>query len=484
VATAVVGIPLGGVRCAGRPEFCAAKTQILTRRIRVRYKSVLSCFLALSALSIQGRAVQTEDQPRLTGRWVARADIYGTPVYLRLELDQQGEKLTGTSNGDRLEGTVNGNSMHVLVKPSSLMKDGEDGMEELTGTLQNGIISGIMVWTEADNPTHPTSVRFTATPAPSRRIGPPQRFEFTPTVFYQQFSAFNKPVLTVSPGDTIHTTTVDARGVDLGGVRRFMRSGNPETGPFYVSTAMPGDTLVVHLKRLRLNRDWAISDDGIVNRGLNRNLAIAMNGQKSVRWHLDLAKGVASPEDPGEHLAHYFVPLHPMLGCVGVAPSPSQPTTPDTGDSGGWGGNMDFNEIVEGATVYLPVETIGALLYVGDGHAAQGDGELNGDALETSMDVEFTVDVIPGKHIPYLRVESPTHMIAMGLDGSLDEAFRSATANMAQWLKDEYKLTPSEIAEVLGTAAEYKVSEVADRNAGIVLKISKERLQTLTPTAK
>jgi len=315
-------------------------------------------------------------------------------------------------------------------------------------------------------------------------MGPPQRFEFTPTVFYQQFSAFNKPVLTVSPGDTIHTTTVDARGVDLGGVRRFMRSGNPETGPFYVSTAMPGDTLVVHLKRLRLNRDWAISDDGIVNRGLNRNLAIAMNGQKSVRWHLDLAKGVASPEDPGEHLAHYFVPLHPMLGCVGVAPSPSQPTTPDSGDSGGWGGNMDFNEIVEGATVYLPVETIGALLYVGDGHAAQGDGELNGDALETSMDVEFTVDVIPGKHIPYLRVESPTHMIAMGLDGSLDEAFRSATANMAQWLKDEYKLTPSEIAEVLGTAAEYKVSEVADRNAGIVLKISKERLQTLTPTAK
>jgi acetamidase/formamidase len=145
---------------------------------------------------------------------------------------------------------------------------------------------------------------------------------------------------------------------------------------------------------------------------------------------------------------------------------------------------MDFNEIVEGATVYLPVETIGALLYVGDGHAAQGDGEINEDALETSMDVEFTVDLIPGKHIPYLRVESPTHIIAMGLDGSLDEAFRSATANMAQWLKDEYKLTPSEIAEFLGTAAEYKVSEVADRNAGIVLKISKERLRTLTPTAK
>lgn len=450
----------------------------------MRYKSVLNCLLALAAFSLPGHASQAEEQPRLTGRWVVSADIYGTPVYLRLELNQQGEQLTGASNGDKLEGAVHGNSIHFLVKPSSLMNDGEGGAEEFTGTLQNGSISGVMVWTEADNPTHPTSVQFTAAPAPSRRMGPPQRFDFTPTAFYSRFSAFNKPVLTVSPGDSIHTTTVDARGVDLGGVRRAMRTGNPETGPFYVSTAMPGDTLVVHLKRLRLNRDWAISEDGIVSRGLNPNLAIAMNGDKSVRWHLDLARGVASPQDPGEHLTHYFVPIHPMLGCIAVAPSPSQATIPDTGDSGGWGGNMDFNEIVEGATVYLPVETVGALLYLGDGHAAQGDGELNGDALETSMDVEFTVDLIPGKPIPYVRVESPTHLIAMGLEGSLDEAFRTATANMAQWLKEEYKLTPSEIAEVLGSAAEYKVSEVADRNAGIVLKISKERLQALTPAAK
>jgi amidase len=455
----------------------------LARRIRMRYKAVLSYLLALSALSIQGRAAQTEEQHRLTGRWDVKADIYSTPVYLRLELAQQGEKLTGTSNGDKLEGSVNGSSIHVLVKPSSLMKDGEIGTEELKGTFQNGIISGTLVWTEADNPTHPTSVQFTATPALLRRKGPLQRYGFTPTVFYRQFSALNKPVLTVSPGDTIHTTTLDALGVDAGGVRRAMR-GNPQTGPFYVATAMPGDTLVVHLKRLRLNRDWAISTDGIVSRGLNRGLASQMkDGGKLVRWHLDLAKGVASPEKPGEHLAHYSVPLRPMLGGIGVAPSPSQ-AAPDTRDSGSWGGNMDFNENVEGATVYLPVGTVGALLYVGDGHAAQGDGELNGDALETSMDVEFTVDVIPGERIPNPRVESPTHIIAMGVDGSLDEAFRSATANMAQWLKDEYKLTPSEIAEMLGTAAEYKVSEVADRNVGIVLKISKERLRTLTPTAK
>jgi amidase len=145
---------------------------------------------------------------------------------------------------------------------------------------------------------------------------------------------------------------------------------------------------------------------------------------------------------------------------------------------------MDFNEIVEGATIYLPVNVPGALLYFGDGHAAQGDGELNGNALETSMDVELTVDVIPGKRIMGPRVESATHITAMGLGGSLDDAFRTATASMADWLTSEYQLTPSEMAQVLGTAAEYKVSEVADRNAGIVLKISKERLSALTPAAK
>jgi acetamidase/formamidase len=167
-----------------------------------------------------------------------------------------------------------------------------------------------------------------------------------------------------------------------------------------------------------------------------------------------------------------------MLGCVATAPPPAA-AAPGTGDSGGYGGNMDFNDVIEGATVYLPVRTPGAMLYLGDGHAAQGDGELNGNALETSMDVEFTVDVIPGKGVPGPRVESATHIMAVGLDGSIDDAFRDATTNMANWLTDKYGLTPSEVAEVLGTSAEYKVSEVADRNAGVALKINKDRLQAL-----
>ncbi|MGO4884590.1 MAG: acetamidase/formamidase family protein [Bryobacteraceae bacterium] len=412
--------------------------------------------------------------PNLTGRWFAVADLYGTPINLGMELTQQGDKVTGKVFGDKLEGTLTGNALHFIAK------DGRGGSEELTATVEGGTISGTMILIRGGDKDHPSTHSFTATRVPERRAGTPQRHEFTPTKFYRQFSAANPPVLRISPGDTVHTTTVDAGGTDEKGVTRVL-GGNPETGPFYIETAAPGDTLVVHLTRLRLNRDWAISDDGLVDRAVDSDLAVKMkDGFKDVRWHLDRDRGVATSEKPGDHLANFTVPLKPMLGCVATAPNSAQ-APPGTGDSGRWGGNMDFNEIVEGATVYLPVNVPGALLYVGDGHAAQGDGELNGNALETSMDVEFTVNVLPGKSLPAPRVESATHLMAMGLAGSLDDAFRDATSNMAEWLEGDYKLTPSEIAQVLGTSAEYKVSEVADRNAGIVLKLAKDRLARLKP---
>jgi amidase len=415
--------------------------------------------------------------PSVAGRWVVTSDFYGTTLLFSLELKQDGDKLTGDFDGDKLEGTIQGGAIHFLAK------DEQGSTEECTAKVQGDAMSGALVFANTDDTEPPSTHQFTAKIVLQRKVGPPQRHEFTPTVFYRQFSAANKPVLTVSPGDTIHTTTVDAGGKDEKGVTRVV-GGNPETGPFYVETAAPGDTLVVHLTRLRLNRDFAESDDFLVGRAVDSGLAVKMkDAGKDVRWHLDTQRGVATPDKPAEHLKQYTVPLRPMLGCVAVAPGLAQ-AAPGTGDSGRWGGNMDFNEIVEGATIYLPVSVPGALLYVGDGHAAQGDGELNGNALETSMDVEFTVDVIPGKSVRGPRVESATHIMAMGLSGSLDDAMREATASMAQWLTDEYKLTPSEVAQVLGTSAEYKVSEVADRNAGIVLKISKERLLPLTSAAK
>lgn len=436
-------------------------------------RTVFILYLLLSGAAAGRAAAQEPPTPApLAGRWVVTADFHGTPLYFNLELQQDGEKLAGTFDGDKLEGTVRSGAIHVLAK------DERGGSEEVKGTVEGAAMRGTATFVGGDDPDHPATHAFTATRVRARRTGAPERHEFVPNAFYRRFSPENKPVLTIWPGDTVHTTTVDAGGTDEKGVTRVL-GGNPETGPFYVETAAPGDTLVVRLLRLRLNRDWAVSDDGIVDRATDSDLAVKIkDGWKNVRWRLDRTRGVATPEKPAEHLARYAVPLRPMLGCVAVAPPPAQ-APPGTGDSGRWGGNMDFNEVVEGATVYLPVGNPGALLYVGDGHALQGDGELNGNALETSMDVEFTVEVIPGKRISSPRVESATHIMAMGLGGSLEEAMRGATSAMADWLAEDYKLTPSEVAQVLGTAAEYRISEVADRNAGIVLKLDKERLKGL-----
>jgi amidase len=413
----------------------------------------------------------------MTGRWEVTADFFGTPLYYPLHLSQRGDTLTGDFSGDTLAGTVHGNAVHFLAK------DTEGGTEEFTGTLQGSTLSGSSIWIASDERDHPATHAFTAVLVPpvAHHPGAARRYDFTPTVFYREFSPRNPPALRLTPGDTLHSWSVDAGGRDAHGVRRVL-GGNPQTGPFYVEGAMPGDILVVHLTRIRLNRDWAMSDDAVVGRGLDPDLSVKMkDGGKDVRWHLDLAKGTAAPDDSAlaPHLARgYSVPLRPMLGCIATA-APASRAAPNTGDSGPYGGNMDFNEITEGATVYLPVYVPGALLYFGDGHAAQGDGELTGNALETSMDIELTVDIIPAKSLPSPRVESATHIMVIGLAGSIDDAFRSATANMADWLEADYQLTPSEIAQVLGSAAEYKVSEVADRNAGVVLKIDKARLRAL-----
>ena len=409
----------------------------------------------------------------ISGEWLVTQTLYGNPLYQRMTLTLQNGKLTGVVDGDKLEGTVNGNAIHFIARNE------DNDTSEFTGVLNGGTIAGKVVGTDGSDPNEKTENELTATRAPERPAGPAKRHEFTPTVFYRQFSASNAPVLKVMPGDTVHTTTVDAGGADEHGVRRVL-GGNPETGPFYIETAWPGDTLVVHFNWIRLNRDYAISDDAIVSRALDSDMSVKMkDGGKTVRWRLDRQRGIATTEKPGDHLKEFSVPLRPMLGCVATAPGFAS-APPPTGDSGRFGGNMDFNEIVEGVTAYLPVNQPGALLYVGDGHAAQGDGELNGNALETSMDVEFSVDVLHNKRFNTPRVESDSQIMTIGLGGSLEDSLRTAISGMSQWLEQDYGLTPSEIAQVLGTSVQLNIGEVADRNAGVAAKLSKARLQQLS----
>jgi amidase len=441
--------------------------------------SVISVLMLCACTALSFALGQTAGpETDVSGNWIMSADLFGTTRYLRMELKQDGDRLSGTYTGDKLTaGTMSSGAIHLLATS-------DDGTtSDVSATVKNGIITGSAIETDSKDKDHPLKYTFTARRVMALRHGVPQRHEFTPTVFYRQFSPSNKPVLTIAPGDTVHTTTVDAGGADEKGIKRVM-GGNPQTGPFYIEGAEPSDTLVVHILKLRLNRDYAVSDDGVDESAMNSELAVMMkDGGKTVRWHIDAAKSVADPEGAGPDLANFTVPLKPMLGCIATAVGPTQ-APPPTGDSGGWGGNMDFNEIGEGATVYLPVANPGALLYLGDAHAEQGDGELNGNALETSMDVEFSVDVIPGTHLFGRRIETPTHIVTMGLSASLDDALKGATDGMAKWLNEDYKLTPSETAQVLGTTAEYKVTEVADRNSGVVLEIDKKRLMGLMKKTK
>ncbi len=285
-------------------------------------------------------------------------------------------------------------------------------------------------------------------------------------------------MLRLFPGDSVKTRTADSRGQDFDGKPRAPR-GNPQTGPFYVEGAMPGDTLVVHLDRVRTNRDTAYQTNSVSTNallpGYIQTLPKPDPGPGGfATWKLDAASGTATLATPGERLAGYKVKLQPMLGCIGVAPPRDE--TLGSGHLGVYGGNMDFREMREGVTLYLPVFQPGALLYLGDGHALQGDGELPGQGLETSLDVQFTVDVIENNALGQPRLEDDDYVMVMGVGPSLDDALKQATTGMSRWLAETYRLTPTDIAAVLGTAMQYQIAEVVDSEYNIVAKLPKTAL--------
>jgi acetamidase/formamidase len=166
-----------------------------------------------------------------------------------------------------------------------------------------------------------------------------------------------------------------------------------------------------------------------------------------------------------------------MIGGLGVAPARDEAFR--TQQLGYFGGNLDYNGLTEGTTVYLPVAREGGLLYVGDVHAAQGAGELTGDALETSAEVELRIDVRPGNTIVAPLAENADFLMSMGVAGSMEAALRQATTQLAQWLQHDYGLSAGEAALVLGAAAQIEVAEVADPQVNIVAKIPKAVLAPL-----
>ena len=244
-----------------------------------------------------------------------------------------------------------------------------------------------------------------------------------------------------------------------------------------------GDVLAITIIKLSLNRNFATTLNAFIPKILRQPTAKKLwRDAKLVKWNLDITGNTASPLKKYDHLATLKIPLHPFLGSVGVAPPGASSIS--SGGFGSWGGNLDFSEIREGATLYLPVFHDGAFLYLGDGHALQGDGELNGDALETSLNFAFTVHIQKksGSNLKYPRVESPQYIMAFGQAKNLDLALKEATVNLIDWLQTDFQLSIEEASQVIGPAVKYRIPKIASQEVEVVALIEKDILEQLSKT--
>jgi amidase len=297
---------------------------------------------------------------------------------------------------------------------------------------------------------------------------------FVPERFYNTFSFAHPPALRIKPGDRVVTSTLDASGVDAAGQQRAP-GPNPQTGPFFVEGAEPGDLLVVTIVRIETNRATGYSSSLLAPYATDP-AAIATRQDREARrvnWRIDKAAGTATLAEADIRPA-LTLPLRPMLGCVGVAPARKEAYS--TATPGAWGGNLDYAGLVAGVQVLLPVNEPGALLFVGDGHARQGEGEVVGTGIEVSMDVEFTVDLVKKTAAAWPRIDSATHLMTLGSARPLLQALQHATAEMQRWLMAEHGFSERGAQVFMGQALEIEVANVVDPNFTVVAKVRKDLL--------
>jgi amidase len=305
---------------------------------------------------------------------------------------------------------------------------------------------------------------------------------FEPTHFHVTIGS-HEPVLRIADGDSVSTWCVDAGGHDRTG-KRITQGGNPQTGPFFVEGAEPGDTLVVRLDRLWPNRERGFTGPlvapNVVDPSFASELPYEQAPEEGDFWELDLERGTARLEAPPPGLeALAELRLEPMLGCFGVAPARGQAISCAT--SGPHGGNMDYRGFRQGVTVSFPVFVEGALLHLGDGHALQGDGEIVGTGIEISFDVQFSVRVLKRKETFWPRAEDEQFVLAVGNARPLDQALQHATTELMRLLEQDYGLDYRASSVLLGQCVRYDVGNVYDPAYTVVAKIEKRLLPDPNP---
>ena len=295
------------------------------------------------------------------------------------------------------------------------------------------------------------------------------------------FDARIKPVLRIAPGDTVKLETLVAFGMDrlitagaseaeipesLKVMDKYMKEkglyGGTMTGPIYVEGAQPNDTLEVKiLPGFEFLHPFGWT--GFRGRGTLPN---EFSHTRYKLYRIDVAPGTIQ-------FAHNItIKTSPFWGTIGVAPSAESRAIPN-GVPGVHAGNLDFKELTPGSSLYIPVHVPGALLSIGDGHAVQGDGEINGGALETSLRGSIRVGLHKAKFIRWPRAETPTHYITLGLNTDLDEAARMAVREMIEYLVSERGLTRDDAYNLCSQAVDLRVTQLVDGVKGIHAMIAK-----------
>jgi acetamidase/formamidase len=291
------------------------------------------------------------------------------------------------------------------------------------------------------------------------------------------------PVRKVKPGDVLELWTEDAFGGKVRTVDDVVSRViefpfvNPQTGPFHVEGAEPGDTLAVHFVSIEPSRDWAASCTVPLFGALTstHQTATLQEPLPEVVWiyEVDAAKRTVTYRARAGGYA-VELPLDPMHGTVGVAPASFEARSSLVPDA--HGGNMDTPEMRAGATCYLGVNVEGALFSIGDGHCRQGEGETCGVAVEAAMDTVIAIDLVKGRATPWPRVENDSHVMSTGSARPLEDAFRIAHVDMVSWLCEEYGFETLDAYQFLTQVSESPVANVCDPNYTFVTKVAKRYL--------
>ncbi|MEU8354409.1 acetamidase/formamidase family protein [Nonomuraea sp. NPDC048882] len=280
------------------------------------------------------------------------------------------------------------------------------------------------------------------------------------------FDRDTPPALSVDPGDTVVVGSLDASGhlerQRTPGERRPTmftdRRGHCLTGPVEVRGAAPGDVLAVRIDSVRPG-EWGWTIAGAKDNALNR--ALGLTGEPSwLLWEIDADAGTAT-SDRG-----HTVRTAPFLGVIGLPPAEPGPHSTIPPRAAG-GGNIDCRELTAGATLFLPVTVPGALLHLGDGHAAQGDGEVCGTAIECPMTTEVTLDVVTAPPVPGPHAVTPGGRVTFGFDADLNAAMMEALAAMLTWMQHLYDLDRGTATALASTVVDLRVTQVANETWGV-----------------